>query len=210
MTRPDPTASLNRSAYDQLAAHFAQVNAAMPPELEAAAGRLLARVTERGSQAPILDLGCGTGRDLAWFAAHGMKALGCDLSTGMLAQARQVTRAPLCQMEMRSLGWASNSFQAVWCCAALLHLPKREAPRALAEIARVLLPGGDLFLSIQKGSGEVIERAPYPGEIERFFARYEPDEMAALLEQAGFQLLARRENIDGRHWLWFEAQRSTE
>ncbi len=207
MIQSDPTADLNRSAYDRIAAHFAQANAAMPPEIEAAAGRLLARVKERGSTAPVLDLGCGTGRDLAWFAAHDLKALGCDLSTGMLAQARQVTRAALCQMEMRSLGWASGSFQAVWCCAALLHLPKQAAPRALAEIARVLLPGGDLFLSVQKGSGEVIERAPYPEEIERFFARYEPDEMALLLEQAGYQILARRENIDRRHWLWFEAQR---
>lgn len=207
MSQPDPTAGLNRSAYDRIAPHFAQVNAAMPPEVEAAAQRLLERAKERGSPAPMLDLGCGAGRDLAWFTAQGLTAIGCDLSSGMLVQARQVTRSALCQMEMRSLGWASGSFQAVWCCAALLHLPKQAAPRALAEIARVLLPGGDLFLSVQKGSGEIIERAPYPEEIERFFARYVPDEMAVLLEQAGFQILARRENTAGRHWLWFEAQR---
>ena len=87
----------------------------------------------------------------------------------MLSQARQVTRVPLCQMDMRFLGFASNKFQAVWCCAALLHLPKAEAPGALAEIARVLFSGGFFSLSVQKGSGEVLERNPYFGDDERFF-----------------------------------------
>lgn len=201
----NPIHSLNRSTYDQIAPRFAEANAVMAPYLAASAGRLLERVGPR--PAPLLDLGCGAGRDLAWFDAHGLPGIGVDLSQGMLAQAKQVTSRPFCQMDMLSLGFVSGSFRAVWCCAALLHLPKSEAPYALAEMARVLVPGGFLTLSIQKGTEEVVEPVPYTGETERFFARYEPGEMAALLSQAGFLVLFQGENISGRHWLWFDAQK---
>ena len=195
----------NRHAYDQFAPLFAEKNAAMPAELAAQARRLLQRLTP--GPARLLDLGCGAGRDLAWFEARGCPGIGSDLSRGMLDQARRVTCAPLCQMDMRLLAFAPASFQAVWCCAALLHLPKIDLPHTLAEIARVLVPGGFFSLSVQKGDSEGFERSPYGGDVERFFARYQPDEMAALLEQAGFTILDRGENVSGRHWLWFDTRR---
>jgi ubiquinone/menaquinone biosynthesis C-methylase UbiE len=205
MIPPSPIHALNRSAYDCLAPRFAEVHTAMPPDLAEAAGRLLDRL---GSPpALLLDLGCGTGRDLAWLDAHGAPGFGADLSRGMLAQAQQVTSRPVCQMDMLFLGFASGCFRAVWCCAALLHLPKREAPHALSEMSRVLVPGGFLSLSIQKGSEETLERDSYTGSVERFFAHYEPAEMTALLEEAGFLILAQGENISGRYWVWFDAQK---
>jgi ubiquinone/menaquinone biosynthesis C-methylase UbiE len=205
MTSPDSIHSLNRTAYDRIAPRFAEVNKEMPSNLAASASRLIDR--SASLPGPILDLGCGAGRDLAWFDLHDAPAIGADLSQGMLAQARQATIRPVYQMDMLSLGFASGCFRAIWCCAALLHLPKSEAPLALAEMARVLIPGGALSLSIQKGSGEGTECDPYTGAAERFFARYEPDEMTDLLVKAGFLVLAQGENIFKRHWLWFDAQK---
>ena len=195
---------LNQAAYDQIAPLFAEKNGAMSEALAAQAARFRAHLP--AAPARMLDLGCGTGRDLAWFEAHGCRGFGSDLSRGMLDLARQAARAPLCQMDMRFLGFAPASFQAVWCCAALLHLPKREAPLALAEIARVLVPGGFLSLSVQKGDSEGIERAPYTGTVERFFARYQIEEMAALIQAAGYTILQQGENESGRLWLWFDAR----
>jgi ubiquinone/menaquinone biosynthesis C-methylase UbiE len=199
----------NRDAYDKIAPRFAEINAAMPGELKEQAGRLIARLP--AAPARILDLDCGAGRDIAWFEALEQQMFGADLSRGMLNQARLVTRAPLIQMDMRFLGFVPSIFQAVWCCAALLHLPKNQAPAALLEISRVLVPGGFLSLSVQKGAGEGLERCMYDrpieygGEIERFFARYEQSEMAALLEEAGFTILQQGENTGSRLWLWYDA-----
>jgi ubiquinone/menaquinone biosynthesis C-methylase UbiE len=191
-----------QAVYDQIAETFADVNANMPPELILAAEQFLGIIP---SGALILDLGCGAGRDMAWFEGLGATVVGSDLSVGMLAQARLRARGGLVQADMRRLPFQTGYFQGVWCCASFLHLPKADVPRALAEVHRVLNPGGVLFLSVQEGMGEGWERTTRYGEpIERFFARYRAEEMTALLVEGGFALRDHTANSAGaRHWLNF-------
>lgn len=191
---------INRRTYDAIAASFAARRANMVGGLIEIITRLKARVP---AGEWVLDLGCGAGRDLAWMEAAGMRAVGADLSAGMLAEARKITRAGLWQMEMRWLGFAGQCFAAVWCDAALLHLPKQQVPAALAEVARVLVPGGRFFVLVQQGSGEGLET----NETEhatRFYARYQAEELAQLLEQAGFHIIEQGAYENGRTWLWYE------
>jgi len=71
----------------------------------------------------------------------------------------------------------------------LLHLPKAEAPRALAEMRRVLVPAGVLALTIQEGEGEVWGSEAYGHPVERFFARYSRRDAERMLAGAGFLVL---------------------
>jgi len=193
-----------RAAYDRIAPDYAALNAAMPRESVDAGTRLLGLV---GTGAQILDAGCGAGRDMAWLEGQGARMTGVDLSRGMLAQARQITRGPLAQMDLRHLAFRDGRFGGVWCAASLLHLPKAEAPDTLRELRRVLRPGGLLHLSIQEGEGEQWESNPY-GTAERLFARYLAEEAAALLHDAGFAVLDLVVNDAGtRRWLSFLARR---
>jgi ubiquinone/menaquinone biosynthesis C-methylase UbiE len=190
------------TAYDQIAPEFARRNAAMPPELSVAADHFLRSV---GSEARILDLGCGPGRDTSWFQTHGVTVIGADLSAGMLDQARRQVDGPLLQMNMQEPGFCDGSFQGVWCNAALLHIPKCDTPRVLAQIRRVLVSGGRLFLSVQLGTGEGWEKWPY-GSVERWFARYNQEEMAGLIVDSGFMLETTTSSPAGlRRWLQFFA-----
>ena len=154
--------------------------------------------------AEMLDLGCGPGRDMAWLENRELRVVGADLSWGMLAQARTRAAGPLVQADMHALPFATGHFAAVWCMAALLHLPKAAAPRALAEMRRVLRPAGWLFLSIQEGSGEGWEQVARFGPVERFFARYSPLEAQALVQASGFAVIAWGQNTTPqRHWMQF-------
>lgn len=177
----DPIA-LNQHTYHDIAAQFAAVTADIPEAVANSIEKFLSRIRPGGL---ILDLGCGPGRDLAWMEALGVQVVGADLAFGM-AQAKQGAGKWLCQMEMRQLGFATGRFAGVWCNAAILHLPKQQVPEAWKEIARVLAPGGLFFLSVQKGHGEGVESAPVYGGVERFFARYHPNEIRDLLLGAGF------------------------
>ena len=203
---PDPI-ELTRQTYNRIAAQFANVNAVMPEQVAEMATRLIAQIQpdER-----ILDLGCGPGRDLAWFVAHGTRVTGADLSAGMLVESWRIVNVGLCQMDFRRLGFANGSFSGVWCNAALLHLPKREVPAALAEIRRILSPGGCFFASVQQGYGESIEINPLNGA-QRFFARYQAPEMIELLENAGFSVLNQEIQQDNTRpecgWIWHETVR---
>lgn len=196
------------SAYDRIAPLYAERNAAMPEELAACATWFLAQI---GPGAGILDVGCGAGRDMAWMEARGARATGVDLSAGMLAEARRKVRGPLLQMDMRRLNFPAARFGGVWCTASLLHLPRREAPDALREMRRVLVPDGILFLGIQEGAGEGWETAPYDVPVDRFFARYQMEEATAMVSRAGFVVLACHRTAAGsRHWLQILARKTGE
>jgi ubiquinone/menaquinone biosynthesis C-methylase UbiE len=184
-----------RSAYDQIAVHFAEAHAEMPEPLVDAADRFLQMAP---SVPHILDVGCGPGRDAAWFEAHGCRVVGVDLSRGMLTQAHPIVHGPLTQLDMRVLPFRDATFDGLWCNAALLHLPKRDAPRALEEFHRVLKSSGTLFISLQSGEGEVWEPSSYGYNAPRFFARYALEEAAALLTECGF--IIRYQNAS-RYWL---------
>ncbi|MGH2557782.1 MAG: class I SAM-dependent methyltransferase [Thermomicrobiales bacterium] len=193
-----------RVAYDTIAPAFAKRHAAMPTGLIATGARMLEWI---GSSERILDVGCGTGRDIAWFESHGGQVIGFDLSAAMLGEARTRTRGSLVQGDMRRLPFQDARFAAVWSIAALLHLPKSDAPVALREMRRVLLPDGYLVLGVQEGRGEVWEDDPYGAGVQRFFARYSPEEVAILLTQAGFSVDDFACDASGtRHWLLYVAK----
>lgn len=190
-----------RTTYDQVAASFAEANAAMPEMVAAAADQFLQMLPA----APcLLDVGCGPGRDAAWFETHGCGVTGADLSRGMLVHAHSIVHGPLIQAAMQSLPFRGATFDGLWCNAALLHLPKRDAPYALAECHRVLKPGGVLFISLQVGDGEVWESQSYGYDAPRFFARYSPEEATALLTCCGFAI---HWQDSSRYWLHFFARK---
>jgi ubiquinone/menaquinone biosynthesis C-methylase UbiE len=144
---------------------------------------------------------------MAWMETQDACVMGINLSVSMLAQERHRVRSELLQGDMRRLPFPDGAFAGVCCMAALLHLPKGDAPTALAEMRRVLAPRGVLHLSLQEGEGETWEQVPYRSEsVERFFARYAHDEARALLQHAGFAILESSTGEAGdRSWLQFLA-----
>ncbi len=153
---------------------------------------------------PVLDAGCGAGRDARALAAHGLPVLAVDLSQGMLDAAGERTPRRLPKgylryalMDLRHLNDVPDgSCRGVWCSASLLHLPKRVAPRAVSELARVARRGAPvaIFLKRREEDGEAERMEPYQHvedqpELRRFFAFYTPDEARELVESAGLELL---------------------
>jgi len=93
----------------------------------------------------VLDLACGSGRYLARLAGQGAARLvGADLSAAMLARAKTVSRE-LLLADLRCLPLADAGFDLIVCGLAVGHVAAL-AP-AVAEMARVLAPGGTLVYS---------------------------------------------------------------
>lgn len=203
-----PTGDLNarhRATYDAIASRYAVANAGLAPAVRAAALQFAERL---GGSGRILDLGCGHGRDVAWFAAQAFSMVGADLSMGMLREAAALVDAPLVQMDMQRLSFQHGSFDGIWCNAALIHLPRAAVPLVLSGLRQLLAPGGWLFVSIQVGEGEAWEAVSYGQPVRRFFMRYAPATFAAMLSAAGFTCEPQSEHDGGpqRRWAHFLAR----
>ncbi len=188
-------------SYDLIAAEFAERWFDCPPNeaLRRFAGRLMAGMR-------VLDVGCGPGRDLLWLSEQGFQVVGIDLSMGMLQEGRARLRAwendaPLVQADMAHLPFGKSSFDGVWVCASLLHIPKMQVGDVLRELGRVVYPGY-VYLSVKRGEGEewVVDEAGR----RRFFVYYQPAELELMLERFGFQVLEAWESQDslGRRHRW--------
>ena len=182
----------------------------MPPRLEQFATRALAEAGQiADGPLAIIDIGCGAGRDLAWFEAERPTAatIGVDASQAMLDQARPRVRATLLRADLRHVPLGTGSQHLAWACASLLHLPKPDMGAALDEARRLLVSGGVLAVTMKAGEGERNEPNPSePWAPPRFFARYQPTELAAALRTAGFTAIdVSQPTVDERGERWLDA-----
>ncbi|HZR81421.1 MAG TPA: class I SAM-dependent methyltransferase [Candidatus Binatia bacterium] len=93
-----------------------------------------------------LDAACGTGRHTAYLVERGHRAIGVDATPEMLARARErVPGAEFREGTLERLPVETATIDLAVCSLALTHVP--DPTRAIAEIARVLGPGGRFVLS---------------------------------------------------------------
>lgn len=143
------------------------------------------------ADALVLDVGCGDGRHCRIVDEEGGRAVGIDLSPGMLEQARLYYPAgDFRLMDMCSLLFEDAQFDGLWSSGSIYHVSKTQVSDALGEFRRILKPGGVLSMSFKLGSGEGIEANPKSyGGSPRYFAYYSQDEMTELLSSAGFAVV---------------------
>lgn len=118
------------------------------------------RVAEQGASAvrvaggrPILDMPVGTAYFTAPVAAsHPGIVVGVDIAEGMVLEAsrlaarRSLSNLVVVQANAHALPFETGSFGAVLCTNGLQVIPGLRA--AVSELARVLAPGGTLFVSV--------------------------------------------------------------
>ena len=124
----------------------------LPPWRTAARDEFLELLADERRRT-VLEIGCGPGRDGQMIAAADFAYTGTDLSPGMV----EVARAAGLDARVASatgLPFDDRTFDAAWSMSTLMHLDDAELDAALAEITRVLVPGG-LFAVGMWGAAEL-------------------------------------------------------
>lgn len=96
----------------------------------------------------IMDLGCGSGRDVAWFRDHGYDAYGLDASEEMVRLAQEKLGIPVEAGNIET--WVTNQpYDGIWCCAALLHLNDEKVVEFFSHLNINLKESGVVFLTVK-------------------------------------------------------------
>ena len=102
----------------------------------------------------LLDLGCGPGRDLRYFASLGHTVQGLDGCARFCEMARQQAGCSVLHQDFLSLQLPSAAYDGIFANASLFHVPSQELGRVLAELHHSLKDGGVLFCSNPHGQNQ--------------------------------------------------------
>jgi demethylmenaquinone methyltransferase / 2-methoxy-6-polyprenyl-1,4-benzoquinol methylase len=198
-----------RAMFDSIAPRYDLVNRIMTFGLDRRWRRTTVDVLGLPAGSLVLDLACGTGDLCRDLGSRGHRAVGADLSFGMLHNAR--TDAPLVHADALALPFEDGSFDGALSGFALRNFVSLGP--VFSELGRVVRAGGRIaLLDVSQPSNPVLRRghAAYFGHVvprigamlsDRDAYRYLPrsvaylppvTEMLDLLDDAGFRSARRR------------------
>jgi 2-polyprenyl-3-methyl-5-hydroxy-6-metoxy-1,4-benzoquinol methylase len=146
----------------------------------------------------ILDIGCGSGRDLAQLHKQGFQPYGVD-GTEVFVQLAQMLHPELKGRVVQGLlpdlpTPFGGEFDGVLCCAVLMHIDSTELFNAALSIKRCLKVNGRLLISVPSQRSDTGE-----GERDangRLFKTYSSAYLRLIFERLGFSLLDEWGNSD--------------
>ncbi|HUF47813.1 MAG TPA: class I SAM-dependent methyltransferase, partial [Vicinamibacterales bacterium] len=104
---------------------------------------MLRRFLSPGPSDRVIDLGCGSGRALAWNTPSGASLTGIDISPHFAREA--LADHDLVLGDLRRLPMRDAVFTKAWTLDVIEHVSPEALAEVLAEANRVLVPGGALF-----------------------------------------------------------------
>ena len=141
----------------------------------------------------VLDIGCGSGRDLARLKALGYDAYGIEPSSGLRAAAiaaHPELSGHISDGALPDTGQPfGGQFDGIVCSAVLMHVPYTELLDSVLAIRSLLADRGRLLLSLPASRGEdLVEDRDAGG---RLFSPYSEGEISLLFERFGFKPIGR-------------------
>lgn len=148
--------SLTKQYYNQNAQQF--FDATLHLDVNALYTPFLPHIPLHGT---ILDAGCGSGRDSKHFLDLGFKVVSFDASETLAALASEHLGQNVIQASFGTFEAAPSSFDGIWACASLLHLPYKELENTFSRLSALLKPTGIFYCSFKYGTLEQIRNGRF-------------------------------------------------
>jgi SAM-dependent methyltransferase len=99
----------------------------------------------------ILDVGCGSGRDMRWLKDRGFWPTGFERSSGLAELARGHSGCPVLEWDFEGYDFSGMDVDAILLVGALVHVPHERFSKTLSNITQALNPEGHVLLTLKKG-----------------------------------------------------------
>jgi len=156
-------------------------------------------IKRAGRSGRVLDIGCATGIFLEGMRSRGWKADGVELSEFAANYARERFHLSVTTGTLEEAGYPDNQFDLATMWDVLEHVP--DPASTLAEIHRILKPGGWLVLSLPNPLAweRFWFKQFWAGwDVPRHFQLFTPDVLERYLNNAGLKLVEVH-SFTGRH-----------
>lgn len=148
----------------------------------------------------ILDVGCGSGRDLLWLKNRSFSVTGFERSTELAELARKSAGCEVLEGDFTAYDFSLIRADAVILIGALVHIPQSDFATALRNIAKALKIDGMMLITVKEGSGTAT------GADGRIFYLFQNDDLEAIFASLSFQLLefSRDASKTGTGEIWLQ------
>ncbi|WP_047046844.1 class I SAM-dependent methyltransferase [Vibrio mexicanus] len=109
----------------------------------------------------ILDAGCGSGRDSKHFQDLGYDVTAFDANELLTQLASEHLGFKVIHATFDSYQATPESFDGIWACASLLHVPTEELPSVLNKYGELLTPKGVFYCSFKYGDTDQIRNGRF-------------------------------------------------
>lgn len=122
----------------------------------------------------ILDAGCGSGRDAKHFKVLGFRVTAFDANQALVELASRHLEQHVIHAKFDTFRAEPNSFDGIWACASLLHVPDKELGATFFTLSQLLRPQGLFYCSFKYGQAAQVRNG-------RFFTDMDEHKLHATL-----------------------------
>lgn len=157
-------------------------------------------------EAFILDVGCGSGRDLLWMKKRGFDVIGFERSPGLAELARDNAGCEVIEGDFETYDFFSILVDAVLLVGALVHVPHEGFSKVFENITSAIPDDGSVLITLKEGTGNVT--APDG----RTFYLWEDPKIRKLFDSLGFKVCDFSSSVSktdtGDFWLSYVLDKS--
>ncbi len=132
--------------------------------------------------ASVLDVGCGSGRDLLWLASQGFNPTGLERSSSLAIMAREFSGCPVLEGDFFTFDFASIYVDALILIGALVHVERHLFVEVLHRVSVALKDGGLIYLSLKEGTGE------HANDDGRVFTLWSQEQLETIFMELDFRV----------------------
>lgn len=134
------------------------------------------------AEAFVLDVGCGSGRDLLWMKKHGFEVIGFERSPGLAELAREITGCEIIEGDYETYDFSSILVDSVMLVGVMVHVPRERFSNVFKNITSAIPDNGLVLTTLKEGSGDIT----YPDG--RIFYLWEDPKAREMFDTLGFKV----------------------
>ena len=134
------------------------------------------------TEAFILDVGCGSGRDLLWMKKQGFDVIGFERSPELAELARENAGCEVIEGDFEIYDFSTILVDAVLIIGSLVHTPNERFAEVFKNITAAIPENGSVLITLKEGSGS---RTDSDG---RTFHFWQDEEARKLFDSLNFKV----------------------